>query len=97
VRAGPKAGAEEDQMNTLLNTRALALSGAAACAVLNVVCASIYAIAGRPDPWMDLFIGSGPTIVGSIVFIAEGAAVGALLGWLVAVCYNRLAKPAAVA
>jgi hypothetical protein len=80
-------------MNTALNARALALSGAAAGAVLNVVCWLIYVIAGRPDPWMDLFIGSGPTVTGIIVFVAEGAGVGALLGWLVAFFYNRVAKP----
>ncbi len=79
-------------MNTLLNTRALALAGAAAGAILNVVCLSIYAIAGQPDPWMALFIGSGPTLAGWIVFIAEGAGVGALLGWLVAAFYNRFAR-----
>lgn len=82
-------------MNTLLNARALALSGAAAGAILNVICLAIYALAGRPDPWMTLFIGSGPTVGGCIVFVAEGAGVGGLLGWLVAVCYNRLAKPVA--
>lgn len=75
-----------------LNTRALALSGAAAGAVLNLVCLSIYAIAGRPDPWMNLFIGSGPTFGGWVVFVAEGAGVGALLGWVVAAFYNRLAR-----
>ena len=84
-------------MNTILHTRALALSGAAAGAVLNVVCLAIYAIAGRPDPWMDLFIGSGPTVGGWIVFVAEGAAVGGLLGWLVGSVYNRLTRPARLA
>lgn len=62
-------------MNTQLNTRALALAGALAVAVLNVVCLAIYAVAGRPDPWTDLFIGSGPTVGGWLVFIVEGAAV----------------------
>jgi len=81
-------------MNASLNTRALALSGATAGAILNVLCWAIYVIAGRPDPWMDLFIGSGPTVTGVFVFIAEGAGVGALLGWLVAAFYNRLATPA---
>jgi len=81
-------------MNATLNTRALALSGAAAGAILNAVCWLIYVIAGRPDPWMNLFIGSGPTASGIVVFIAEGAGVGVLLGWLVAVFYNRLTKPA---
>jgi hypothetical protein len=84
-------------MNPILNTRALALSGAAAGAVLNVVCLLIYAIAGRPDPWMELFIGSGPTPFGWLVFIGEGAGVGALLGWLVAFFYNRLSKPTRLA
>lgn len=80
-------------MNTVLNTRALALSGAAAGAVLNVVCWLIYVIAARPDPWMDLFIGSGRSAAGIVVFIAEGGGVGALLGWLVAFFYNRIANP----
>lgn len=40
---------------------------------------------------MDLFIGSGPTLGGWIVFIAEGAGVGALVGWLVGLFYNRFA------
>ncbi len=84
-------------MNTQLNTKALTLSGAAAGAILNIVCWAIYVIAGRPDPWMDLFIGAGPTLTGWLVFVAEGAGVGALLGWLVAVCYNRFAKPVGAA
>jgi hypothetical protein len=79
-------------MNTQLNTKTLTVAGAAAFAVLNIVCLSIYALLGRPDPWMDLFVGSGPTIGGWIVFVAEGAAVGALVGWLVGVLYNRLAR-----
>lgn len=78
-------------MNTLLNTKALTFAGAGAFAVLNVICLSLYALLGRPDPWMDLFTGSAPTIGGWIVFVAEGAAVGALVGWLVAVFYNRIA------
>lgn len=79
-------------MNTLLNTRALALSGATAGAILVVLCFALYAVLALPDPWMPLFIGSGPTVVGWVIGIAEGAGVGALLGWLVAVFYNRFAK-----
>ncbi len=79
-------------MNTQLNTRALAFAGSATFAVLNIVCLTIYALAARPDPWMTLFIGSGPSVGGWIVFIAEGAAIGALIGWLVAAFYNRLAR-----
>ena len=79
-------------MNAALNTRALALAGAAAGAILNVVCWLIYVIAERPDPWMGLFIGSGPTAAGIVVFITEGAGLGALLGCLVALVYNRVAK-----
>jgi len=79
-------------MNTHLNTRALAFAGAATFAVLNIVCLTIYVIAGRPDPWMTLFIGSGPTVGGWIVFITEGAAIGALIGWLVAAFYDKLAR-----
>lgn len=78
-------------MNTQLKTKALAFAGGATFAVFNVVCLTIYAVAGQPDPWMSLFIGSGPTVGGRIVFVAEGAAIGALIGWLVAVFYNKLA------
>lgn len=76
-------------MNTLLNGRALALAGAAAGAVITALCFAIYAVLGRPDPWMDLFIGSGPTPGGWLVGIAETAVFGALTGWLVAAVYNR--------
>lgn len=84
-------------MNTLLQTRALTLAGAAAGGILNVVCLLLHALARQPNGWMDLFIGSGPTPLGWVVFILEGAAVGAFLGWIVAACYNRLAAPARIA
>ena len=79
-------------MNTHLNTKALAFAGSATFAVLNIVCLTIYLVAGLPDPWMTLFVGSGPTVGGWIVFVAEGAAIGALIGWLVAVFYNKRAR-----
>lgn len=79
-------------MNTL-NTTALALSGATAGAILVALCFAIYAVLGLPDPWMPLFIGSGPTPGGWIIGMAEGAGVGAVIGWLVAVFYNRFAPP----
>lgn len=82
-------------MNTQLDTRALALAGTATGAALVALCFAIYAILGRPDPWMDLFIGSGPSLGGWLVGIVEGAAVGAVTGWFVAVTYNRVARPAA--
>lgn len=73
-------------MNTQLNTRALAASA---------LCFTIYLVAGRPDPWMQLFIGSGPTVSGWIIGIAEGAVVFAVGGALIGFFYNRLAKTAA--
>lgn len=79
-------------MNTQLNTRALAFAGSATFAVVNVVCLAVYALAGRPDPWMNLFIGSSATVGGWFVFIAEGAVIGALIGWLVAAFYNKLTR-----
>jgi hypothetical protein len=77
-------------MNTL-NARALALSGAAAGAILVALCFAIYLVLGQSDPWMPLFVGSGPTVGGWLVGITEGAGVGGLLGWIVATFYNRLA------
>lgn len=82
-------------MNTQLNTRALAASGAITGAIINALCFTIYLVAGRPDPWMQLFIGSGPTVGGWIIGMAEGAAVFALAGALIGFFYNRLAKTAA--
>ncbi|MGH7522622.1 MAG: hypothetical protein ACREMI_15210 [Gemmatimonadales bacterium] len=82
-------------MNTQLNTKALALAGAVASAVLTVLCFAIYAIAGRPDPWMTLFLGSGPTVGGWLIGIVELGLVGALLGGVVGAVYNRVAKTAA--
>ncbi len=78
-------------MNTELNTKALAFAGAATFGVIQVLCLLVGFIAGN-DPWLPLFIGAGPTIGGSIVFVAEGAAIGLLIGWVVAVVYNRLAR-----
>lgn len=81
-------------MNTQLNTRALAASGAITGAIINTICFTIYVIAGQPDPWMQLFIGSGPTVGGWIIGIAEGAAVFAVGAALIAFFYNRFAKTA---
>jgi hypothetical protein len=82
-------------MNTQLNTKALALAGATASAVLTLVCFAIYAVLGRPDPWMALFIGSGPTVLGWVIGIVELWVVGALLGAVIGGVYNRLVKTAA--
>lgn len=82
-------------MNTQLNTGVLAASGAIASAGLNALCFTIYLVAGRPDPWMELFIGSGPTVGGWIIGTAEGAAVFALAGALVGFFYNRFTRTAA--
>jgi uncharacterized membrane protein (DUF485 family) len=82
-------------MNTQLNTKALAVAGAIASAVLTALCFTIYAVAGRSDPWMALFIGSGPTALGWLIGIVELGLVGALLGGVVGAVYNRFAKPAA--
>jgi hypothetical protein len=84
-------------MNTQLNTRALALAGAAVFAIVNILCFAVYAVVGRPDPWMELFLGSGPSFGGWLIGIAWGAVMGALIGGLVAVFYNRWAKPTASA
>lgn len=82
-------------MNTQLDTRALGLAGAVAGAVINALCFAIYVVAGRPDPWMQLFLGSGPTVGGWLIGMAEGAAVFALGAVLIAFCYNRLVRTAA--
>lgn len=81
-------------MNTQLSIRALAASGAITGAILNAICFTIYLVAGLPDPWMQLFIGSGPTVGGWIIGIAEGAAVFAVGGALIASFYNQFAKTA---
>lgn len=81
-------------MNTKLDTRALAIAGALGGAILVTLCFGLYAIAGVPDPWMDLFLGSGPTVTGWLVGIAEGAIVGAVTAWLIALFYNRFLKAA---
>jgi hypothetical protein len=83
-------------MKIQLNTRALALASGVVGAAVVALCFAIYAVLGNPDPWMDLFIGSGPSVAGWLIGILEGAAVGAFSGWLLAACYNRLARPAAV-
>ena len=79
-------------MNAQLSTSALAASGAITGALINALCFTIYLVAGKPDPWMQLFIGSGPTVGGWIIGIAEGAVVFAVGAGLIAVFYNRLAK-----
>ena len=82
-------------MNMQLNARGLALAGGVVGAAVVALCFAIYAVLGKPDPWMDLFIGSGPSVAGWLIGILEGTAVGAFSGWLLAACYNRLARPAA--
>ena len=82
-------------MNTQLNTKALTIAGAIASAVLTVLCFTIYAVAGRPDPSMALFIGSGPTVLGWLIGIVELGLVGALLGGVVGAVYNRFTTTAA--
>jgi hypothetical protein len=54
----------------------------------------LNAKAPAPDPWMPLFIGSGPTVGGWITGIVEGAAVFGVGGALIAVFYNRFARTA---
>lgn len=81
-------------MKTILDTRALTLAGAIMGAVITAVCFGLYAVLGRPDPWMDLYYGSGPSVFGWLVGIAEGAAVGAIGGAVFGASYNRLARPA---
>ncbi len=84
-------------MHTALNTKALALAGAGVGAIVLALCFALYAVAGRPDPWMQLFLGTGPTLGGWLVGIAEAALVGGLTGALVGFFYNRFAKPATAA
>lgn len=83
-------------MNTQLNPRALALAGAVVCAALATICFAIYVILGRPDPWNELFLGSGQSLGGLVVGVAESAAAGGFAGWLAALTYNRVARAAAV-
>jgi hypothetical protein len=82
-------------MNTQLSAKALAASGAITGAIINALCFTIYLVARQPDPWMQLFIGSGPTVGGWIIGMAEGAAVFGLGGALIGFFYNRFAKTAA--
>ena len=79
-------------MNALLNTKAFALAGGATFAVIQVLCLVVGAISGRPDAWLPLFLGAGPTVGGWIIFVVEGAVIGMLIGWLVAFFYNKLAR-----
>lgn len=81
-------------MKAKLDIRALATAGAIASAVITALCFGLYAVLGRPDPWMDLFYGSGPTALGWIVGMLEGAAVGAVAGAVLGAAYNRMARPA---
>lgn len=81
-------------MKAKLDIRALATAGAIASAVITALCFGLYAVLGRPDPWMDLFYGSGPTVQGWIVGMLEGAAVGAVAGAVLGAAYNRMARPA---
>ncbi len=81
-------------MNTALSTRALALAGASTGALLILACFTLGTFLGRPDPWMALFVGSGPTVGGWLIGIAEGALAGLFEGALVGVFYNRFAGPA---
>ena len=81
-------------MKALLDIRALAIAGAIAGAVITALCFGLYAVLGRPDPWMDLFYGSGPTLLGWIVGTCEGATVGAIAGAILGAVYNRMVRPA---
>ncbi|HMA40782.1 MAG TPA: hypothetical protein VKP10_11930 [Gemmatimonadales bacterium] len=81
-------------MKALLDIRALAIAGAIASAVITALCFGLYAVLGRPDPWMELFYGSGPSVLGWIVGMVEGAAVGAVAGGILGAAYNRMARPA---
>lgn len=77
-------------MNAQLNTKAFALAGGATFAVIQVLCLLVGAISGRPDAWLPLFLGAGPTVGGWIIFVVEGALIGVLIGWLLALFYNKL-------
>jgi hypothetical protein len=80
-------------MNTALNIRALAFAGAVTGALAILACFALGSLLGRPDPWMALFVGSGPTLGGWMIGIAEGALVGLFEGALIGVFYNRFARP----
>ena len=84
-------------MKAMLDIRALATAGAIAGALITALGFGLYAALGRPDPWMDLFYGSGPTVLGWLIGTAEGAAVSAIAGAILGAAYNRLARPAAQA
>ena len=81
-------------MNTALNTRALAFAGAATGALVILLCFTLGAFRGRPDPWMAPFVGSGPTVGGWLIGMAEGALMGFFEGAVIAVFYNRFVRPA---
>ena len=79
-------------MNAQLNTKALAVAGGATFAVVQILCLLVGALSGKPDLWLSLFLGAGPTVGGWIIFVVEGAVIGVLIGWLVALFYNKLAR-----
>ena len=79
-------------MNAQLNTKALAVAGGATFAVVQILCLLVGALSSKPDPWLPLFLGAGPTVGGWIIFVVEGAVIGVLIGWLVALFYNKLAR-----
>lgn len=60
-------------MNSALDIRALAFAGAATGALAILACFTQSTMLGRPDPWMALFVGSGPTVGGWLIGIGEGA------------------------
>ena len=80
-------------MNTALNTRALAFAGAATGALAILACFTLGTMLRRPDPWMALFVGSGPTVGGWLLGIAEGALVGLFEGTLIGLFYNLFSRP----
>jgi hypothetical protein len=81
-------------MKALLDIRALAIAGAIAGAIITALCFGLYAVLGRPDPWMQLFYGSGPTVLGWVIGMVEGAAVSAIAGAILGAVYNRMVRPA---
>ena len=79
-------------MSMKLDTRAFAIAGASAAALVAAACFSIYVILGQPDPWNQLFNGSGQSALGFLTGVGESAAVGALAGAVVSAVYNRTTR-----
>lgn len=79
-------------MYSQLSTVALGLAGAVAGALLVAVCFALYAVAGGPDPVMPLLLGAGPSFLGGVIGVAQGAVLGGLAGLTGGLTYNRMVR-----